>query len=174
MGALKIGYVHVYTGNGKGKTTAALGLALRASGAGLKVYIQQFAKNKNYSEIKALRTIKNIKVSQCGNGPFIIGKPERSDVECAAGGWKKAKKNILSGKYDLVILDEINVAMKLGLVNSIDVVTLIGRKPKTVELVLTGRNCPPPIQKMADIVTEMREVKHPYRRGVGGRKGIEY
>jgi cob(I)alamin adenosyltransferase len=174
MGALKIGCVHVYTGNGKGKTTAALGLALRASGAGLKVYIQQFAKNKNYSEIKALRTIKNIKVSQCGNGPFIIGKPERSDVECAIGGWEKAKKYILSGKYDVVVLDEINVAMKLGLIKTRDVANLISRKPKTVELVLTGRNCPSFIQKMADLVTEMREVKHPYRRGVVGRNGIEY
>ena len=107
MAALKRGYVHVYTGNGKGKTTAALGLALRASGAGLRVYIQQFAKRGNYGEIKALRKLGNIEVSQCGNGPFIIGKPSVSDAECAHKGFEVAKKNIFSKKYDVVILDEL-------------------------------------------------------------------
>ena len=171
---LKKGYVHVYTGNGKGKTTAALGLALRASGAGLKVYIQQFAKNKESGEIKALHRIYNIKVSQCGSGPFIIGKPAIADIECAIKGFEEAKKNILSGKYDLVILDEINIAVKIGLLETEDVIDIIRKKPRNVELVLTGRGCPSSIIKMADLVTEMREVKHPYRRGIVGRRGIEY
>ncbi len=174
MGALKRGYVHVYTGNGKGKTTAALGLALRASGAGLKVYIQQFAKNRYCGEIKSLRRLANVKVSQCGNRPFIRGKPKASDIECANAGWEKAKKKISSRRYDLVILDEINIAMNLGLVKAGDVKNLIKLKPKTVELVLTGRRCPAAIMKMADLVTEMREIRHPYRHGITGRHGIEY
>ena len=174
MASLKTGYVHVYTGNGKGKTTAALGLALRASGAGMKVCIQQFAKNKNYSEIKALRRIANIKVSQCGNRSFIIGKPACSDIECAKKGFEEARKDILSKKYDLVVLDEINVAIKLGLIDVQEVINIIKRKPISVELVLTGRHCPPAIRRLADLVTEMREIRHPYRRGIVGRRGIEY
>ncbi|MFA5143774.1 MAG: cob(I)yrinic acid a,c-diamide adenosyltransferase [Candidatus Omnitrophota bacterium] len=168
------GCIHVYTGNGKGKTTAALGLALRASGAGLKVYIQQFAKSRVCGEIKALSRIKNIKVSQCGNGLFIRGKPAISDIRCAQNGFIDARQKILSGRYDLVILDEINVAMKLGLINIEDVIGMIKNKPGSVELVLTGRGCPPAIKKIADLVTEMREIKHPYRRGIVGRKGVEY
>ena len=174
MAAFKTGYVHVYTGNGKGKTTAALGLALRASGAGLKVFIQQFAKNGESSEVKALRRMRNIKVSQCGRGPFIIGKPKVSDIECARRGFDEARKNIFSKKYDLVILDEINVAMKLALIDTRDVTKLIKSKPRSIELVLTGRDCPLAIKKIADIVTDMREVRHPYLRGIVGRKGIEY
>ena len=174
MSALKRGYIHVYTGNGKGKTTAALGLALRASGAGLRVYMQQFAKNRDCGEIRALRKIRNIKVSQCGNGPFICGKPSVSDIECAKKGFAAAKKNIFSKKYDVVILDEINIAMKLGLVDTPDVIDLIKRRPRMVELVLTGRGCPLAIKKMADLVTEMREIRHPYRRRINAREGIEY
>lgn len=174
MGAPKKGYVHIYTGNGKGKTTAALGLALRASGAGLKVYMQQFTKNKDCGESKALRSIKNISVDRCGNGPFIKGKPSVSDIRCAKAGFAKARKNILSGKYDLVILDEINIAMKLGLVSAKEVAGMIENRPEGVELVLTGRDCPAVIQKIADLVTEMREIKHPYRQGILARNGIEY
>ena len=175
MGALKRGYVQVYTGNGKGKTTAALGLALRASGAGLRVFIQQFAKkNKEYGEIKALRKIGNIEVSQCGGGSFIIGRPSVSDIECAREGLALARKNIFSKKFDIVILDEINIAMKLGLIKISDVMEIIKLKPRSLELVLTGRNCPASIKRRADLVTDMCEIKHPYRRGIIGRKGIEY
>ena len=174
MGALKIGYVHVYTGNGKGKTTAALGLALRASGAGLKVYIQQFAKKGDYGEIKALRKIGNIKVSQCGNGPFIVGKPGINDIRCAKEGFESAKKNIFTGKFDLVILDEINVAMKLGLIRTRQVLEIINKKPKHVELILTGRNCPAAVRKIAELVTVMADRKHPFSHGIAARKGIEY
>ena len=174
MSALPCGYVHVYTGNGKGKTTAALGLALRASGAGLKIFIQQFAKSKDCSENKALRKIKNVTVSQCGNGPFIIGKPKISDVQCARRGLELANKIISAGKHDLVILDEINVAMKIGLVGKDEVMDMIKKKPRDLELVLTGRDCPKKIKDAADLVTEMKEVCHPYARGIKARRGIEY
>ena len=173
MGVLKKGYVQVYTGNGKGKTTAALGLALRASGAGLKVYIQQFAKKNEYSEIKALRGIRNIRVSQCGSGSFITGKPGEADIECAKRGFREAKRNIFSKNFDLVILDEINIAMKLGLIKTSDVTDLIKRRPGSVELVMTGRDCPAVVRRSADLVTVMVDKKHPFRRGVVGRKGIE-
>ncbi|MDD5428581.1 MAG: cob(I)yrinic acid a,c-diamide adenosyltransferase [Candidatus Omnitrophica bacterium] len=174
MRGLKLGLVQVYTGSGKGKTTAALGLALRASGAGLKVSIQQFAKSGEYCEIKALRRLGNIKVSQCGSKCFIKGRPDTSDIECARRGLKKAKGDIFSGKFDLVILDEVNVAMKLKLIKIKDVIDVIKRRPKSVELVLTGRDCPASIKKMADLVTEMREIRHPYKRGINARRGIEY
>ena len=174
MTAIRRGCVHVYTGNGKGKTTAALGLALRASGAGLRVAIQQFLKNGDYSEIKALRKIGNIKVCQCGNKAFIKGRPSVSDFECAKNGFEKAGEDIFSKKYDLVILDEVNVAMKLGLIATKEVMNLITNKPKTVELVLTGRGCPTVIKNAADLVTEMREIRHPYQQGNCARRGIEY
>ena len=174
MAALKRGYVHVYTGNGKGKTTAALGLALRASGAGLNVCIQQFGKKGNYGEIKALRKIGNIKVSQCGNGSFIMGRPASPDIKCAKRGLEQAKRDIFSKKYDVIILDEINIAMKLGLIDVRDVIRILKDRPTSVELVLTGRDCPPGVKRIADLVTEMKEVRHPYRRGITGRKGIEY
>ena len=174
MSKLKIGYVQIYTGKGKGKTTAAMGLALRAAGSGLKVYIQQFAKNSESGEIKALRKFSNIKVSRCGNGPFIRCKPDISDVQCAVAGWRDAQINILSGRYDLVILDEINVAMKLGLVKERIVRETISKKPKHVEVVLTGRDCPASVRKIADLVTVMSEVKHFYKKGVVARRGIEY
>jgi cob(I)alamin adenosyltransferase len=174
MGKLCAGFVHVYTGNGKGKTTAALGLALRASGSGLKVFVQQFAKAKDCGELKALARLRNIKVSQCGNVSFIIGKPKITDIQCARRGLELAVESILSGKYDLVILDEINVAMNLGLIDSSEVKELIAAKPACVELVLTGRGCPVSIKKIADLVTEMREVRHPYKKGIAARQGIEY
>lgn len=170
---MKTGYVHVYTGNGKGKTTASLGLALRAAGSGLKVAIHQFAKNTDCGAIKMLRKIRGIRISQCGNGPFIIGKPKVGDIACAERGFEAAKKDIYSKKYDIVILDEINIAMKLGLVDTNEVRRLIVDKPGGVELVLTGRHCPAVIKNVADLVTDMREVRHPYRRGIGARKGIE-
>ena len=171
---MRKGLVQIYTGNGKGKTTAALGLALRASGAGLRVCILQFIKKRSYSEIKALRTVKNVKLEQCGRGCFIRGKPGAQDIECARQGLAKAEKAIRSRRFDVVILDEVNIALKLGLVNTRDIVGLVKRKPVSVELVLTGRGCPPSLFKHAQLVTEMREIKHPYQRGLKARPGIEY
>ena len=171
---LKKGLVQIYTGNGKGKTTAALGLALRAAGAGLKVYIGQFIKSKAYSEIKTLKKIKNIKVEQYGKGCFIKKRPKKIDIEYAQKGLSKAEKNIVSGKYDVVILDEANIALDLGLIQIKDVFNLIKHKPVSVELVLTGRYCPRKLLKYAALVTEMKDIKHPYKKSVKARLGIEY
>jgi len=170
---LRWGLVQVYTGDGKGKTTAALGLALRAAGAGLKVYICQFIKGAEYSENKALKKIKNIKVEQCGRGCFIRGKPDGKDVKAAERGLEKARECVSSGRCDVVILDEVNIALKLGLLRTGDVIDMIRRKPAAVEIVLTGRCCPSEIIDAADLVTEMKEIKHPYRRGIKARIGIE-
>jgi len=170
---LKNGLVQVYTGNGKGKTTASLGLALRAAGAGLNVYIMQFIKGMPYSELKSLRKIKNIKLEQCGRGCFIKGEPKEDDVKCAREGLTKARKKIASRKYDVVILDEINVALAFGMIGVNDIIETIKEKPQSVELVLTGRSCPEAVFDYANLVTEMREVKHPYKKGIKARLGIE-
>jgi cob(I)alamin adenosyltransferase len=161
-------------GCGKGKTTAALGLALRAAGAGLKVYILQFIKGKPYGELKALKSIKNIKIEQCGRGCFIKKNPEKKDIDYAEKGLDKAEKAIMSGKYDVVILDEANIALKLGLLNLKNTINIIENKPSRVELILTGRYCPRTLLKHAQLITDMREVKHPYQKGIKARRGIEY
>lgn len=171
---MKRGLVEIYTGNGKGKTTAALGLALRAAGAGQKVYILQFIKGKAYSELKALKKIKNITLEQGGRGCFIGKKPKKADIDCARKAFIKAEKNINSGVYDVVILDEANVALHFGLIDVKDMLCLIKNKPRKVELVLTGRRSPRILLKHAHLVTDMREIKHPYRKGVKARRGIEY
>jgi len=153
------GYVQVYTGNGKGKTTAAFGLALRAAGAGLKVYIGQFLKKGEYSELNSINRFKDlIKVEQFG------GKRYR---------FKKIKEIIFSREYDVVILDEINVALYYRLLSEEDLINLIKNKPSDVELVLTGRYASSQIIKIADLVTEMRKIKHYFSKGVTARKGIE-
>jgi cob(I)alamin adenosyltransferase len=166
--------IQVYTGNGKGKTTAALGLALRAAGAGLKVFIGQFIKGKNYSELTALKKIKNIKVEQFGRGCFIKKTPNQKDIDAAKNGWLKIKKIISQETYDVVILDEINIALKLNLLELKEVISLIKKAPKKLELVLTGRYAHPQIIKMADLVSQIIERKHYFRQGIKARKGIEY
>ena len=168
------GLVQIYTGDGKGKTTAAFGLALRAAGSGLKVYIYQFMKAKPCGEIRMARKIPGITLDNCGRGCFIKGKPGQKDIESASRGLECVKKIVMSGKYDLVVLDEINVAAAIGLVKERDIVGLIGAKPRHVELVLTGRSCPAAIMKRADLITEMKEIRHPFRRGIIARCGIEY
>lgn len=171
---LKEGLVQIYTGDGKGKTTAAFGAALRASGAGLRVCICQFAKGKTCSEAKALTSLRGVRVYQCGRACFIKGRPSAEDKRRAEGGLAEARKIMASGEYSLVILDEINIALKLGLLRINDIVDIIGSRPRHVEMILTGRDCPKALFKYADLVTEMREVKHPYRKGVLARRGIEY
>jgi len=173
---LKRGFVQVYTGEGKGKTTAALGLAMRAAGHGLRVYILQFMKGwPNYGEVKSVGGHPQITLRQFGRSDFVDPeKPEPEDVEMAQEALREARGVLTSGSYDLVILDEVNVALKYGLIELRDVLALIEEKPEHVELVLTGRYAPPEIIERADLVTEMREVKHPYKNGVKGRKGIEY
>lgn len=168
------GYVHVYTGDGKGKTTAALGLALRAAGAGFKVFIGQFIKGTVYSEMNALRCLSDsITLEQFGRGCFISRDPAPEDIEAARQGLAVALAVIQKREYRLVILDEINVAVQCKLFPAEEVLALIDAKPAQVELILTGRGAPPEVLERADLVTEMREVKHYYRSGVAARIGIE-
>lgn len=174
MGKLKKGYVQVYTGDGKGKTTAALGLALRAVGNDFKVFIAQFVKGLEYCEIKALKRLSDsITVKQYGRGCFIQNNPTKEDIAAARNGLCEITEVISSGKYDLVILDEINIALHFKILTLQDVLDLIEIKPGNVELVLTGRRAEKEIIDKADLVTEMREVKHYFTKGVMARKGIE-
>jgi cob(I)alamin adenosyltransferase len=166
--------IQVYTGNGKGKTTAALGLAIRAVGAGFNVYIGQFAKGRTYSELAVLQSLKNIKVEQFGRRCFIRIKPDKKDIELACNGLRKAKKIILNGKHRLVILDEINIAIKFKLVSLREVISILEDAPKNVEVVLTGRYACPQILKIADLASEIKEKKHYYNKGVKARRGIEF
>lgn len=169
------GYVHIYTGNGKGKTTAAFGLALRACGAGMKVIVGQFIKGKAYNEILAIsKYLKNITIKQFGIGCFIISKPTQEDIDAAQKGFNEMKNIIMAGKHELVIMDEINIALYYNLIEIEDVLNLIENKPEHVELVLTGRYAPQELIDKADLVTEMKEIKHFFTKGIEARKGIEY
>ena len=168
------GCVHVYTGNGKGKTTAALGLCLRAVGAGFRVYIAQFMKSGEYSELKALERLgQHVTIEQFGTGRFVRGKPSKEDQEVARQGFEAAKAALASGNYQMVILDESIVALHQGLLTQAQVHTWLAMRPEAVELVLTGRNAPPEIVAEVDLVTEMLEVKHYFRNGITARVGIE-
>ena len=168
------GYIQVYTGNGKGKTTAAFGLALRAAGAGLKVYIAQFVKGMKYSEINALEKMQDsIAVKQYGRSCFINRNPEEEDIRAAWEGLKEVRQIMCSGKYQMIILDEANIATSYNLFSVDELLDFIEAKPEEVELVITGRGADPRIIEKADLVTEMKEIKHYYQKGVKARKGIE-
>ncbi len=168
------GYIHVYTGDGKGKTTAALGLALRAAGAGLRVGLIQFLKDGDYSEIKALRGVNpSIHVAQFGTGRFVRGRPTAADRSRAALGLEAAREALRGEEHDLVILDEINVAGALGLVDEDAVLTLLKQRAPHVEVVLTGRRAPEAWCEAADLVTLMQAQKHYFQKGVSARVGIE-
>ena len=173
---LEKGLTQVYTGDGKGKTSAAFGLALRAIGRGLKVYVVQFIKGGfDYGELHIVDNLPNLKLKAFGRGKFVTEiPPTKEDVKLAKEAFNLAEKVVNSKEYDLVILDEINVALNLKLVDVDEVIHLIGNKPKHVELILTGRYAPPEIIEVSDLVTEMKEVKHPYTQGIPTRKGIEY
>lgn len=170
------GLVQVYTGDGKGKTSAAFGLALRAVGRGLRVYIIQFIKGGfDYGELYIVEKIPNLKLATFGRGRFVTDiPPSEEDSKLAREAFELAKKVVKSGEYDVVILDEVNVALNLKMISLDEVIDLIKNKPKHVELILTGRYAPVQIIDAADLVTEMREVKHPYTQGVPPRRGIEY
>jgi cob(I)alamin adenosyltransferase len=171
---LSRGYVQVYTGDGKGKTTAALGLALRAAGHGMRTYIGQFMKGQPYGELDALRDHPAITVEQYGDVRCIRREEVTpAHVEQARRGLERARQALLSGQYDIVVLDEVNVAIWFGLLTVGEVLALIDQRPARVELVLTGRRAPQELIERADLVTEMREVKHYYQQGVEARKGIE-
>jgi cob(I)alamin adenosyltransferase len=168
------GYIHIYTGDGKGKTTAALGLAIRAAGAGLQVFLAQFIKGKQYSELNSLKRLSDlITVEQFGLPRFINGKPSVPDMEAARYGLEMLKSSMLSGKFDVIIVDEGNVAVTYGLLSKQDLLDLIAMKPESLELVITGRGALPEIIDKADLVTEMKAVKHYYNNGVNARVGIE-
>ena len=169
------GYVHVYTGSGKGKTTASLGLGLRAAGAGFKVYMIQFMKGRRYSELDAVENLFNFTIVQHGRDEFVSKEnPEQIDIDLAQEGFAHTKDIVKNGTYDMVILDEINVAVDYNLISLEDVLKLLEQKPENLELVLTGRYAHPELIKIADIVTEMLEIKHPYQEGVTARKGFDY
>ncbi len=169
------GYIHVYTGNGKGKTTAAIGLAIRAAGAGLKVFFTQFIKKRKCSEHIALERFKDlIKIKQYGTG-FIMGKrPSQNAILSTNEGIEDIKRVISSGYYDVIILDEINGAIKNKLIDIEEIINLLDSKPDDIEIVLTGRDADERIVEKADLVTEMKIIKHYWDKGIKARKGIEY
>lgn len=170
------GLVFVFTGNGKGKTTAAMGQALRAVGHGLKVLVIQFMKGKKYGEVLAVeKYLPDITIYRCGLDSFVMrGNPAPIDVELAVQGLNIAKKELSSGEYNMVILDEINVALDFKLLSIDDVVDMIKNKPPSVDMILTGRYAPPEIIAVADTVSEIQEIKHHYSAGVKERAGIEF
>ena len=168
------GYVQVYTGDGKGKTTAALGLALRAAGAGLKVYIAQFVKGMRYNEIDTLNRLSDsITVKQYGRRCFINRDPEEEDIRAAQEGLKEVRQIMCSGEYQMIILDEANIATSYNLFSVDELLDFIEAKPEGIELIITGRYADPRIIEKADLVTEMKEIKHYYQKGVEARDGIE-
>lgn len=167
------GYVQVYTGHGKGKTTAALGLALRAVCAGKKVFMGQFVKGMDYSELKAMDYLPDFRIEQYGGDSFIFNTPKKEDVEIAKRGLRKMAGIIKGGKYDVVIMDEVNIALHYDLIALEEVLEIIKNKHEKVELVITGRHAKDEIIDAADLVTEMKEIKHYYKKGVKARTGIE-
>ncbi|MEM3068392.1 MAG: cob(I)yrinic acid a,c-diamide adenosyltransferase [Nitrososphaerales archaeon] len=173
------GLVHIITGKGKGKTTSAIGQGLRAAGHGLKVYMIQFMKGefegKKYGEIKSIKKFRNFNVIQFGSGKLLShGAPNETDFKLARKGFEHAKKIINSNKYDMVILDEIWVAVHHNLIDLSEVIDLIKKKPEHVELVLTGRYAPKEAYDYADYVSEIKKIKHPYSKGLKARIGVEY
>jgi cob(I)alamin adenosyltransferase len=174
---LERGLIQVYTGDGKGKTTAAIGLAFRASGHGLKTYIIQFMKGKrDYGELMAAEKLSsNLTILPVGRDQFVNREnPDSVDIDLAQKGLARAKEIVEGDMYDILVLDEINVALDYKLVDLSDVMALIKNKPAKMEIVLTGRYAPKEIMEAADLVTEMREVKHYYKEGIASRKGIEW
>jgi len=168
------GYIQVYTGNGKGKTTAAFGLALRAAGAGKKVFIAQFVKGLHYSELDAVKRFPEIELHQYGLDCFIVNQPTQADIEAAMEGFGKITTIINENSVDVLILDEICIALYYKLFKEAQVLELLKQKPEGMEIILTGRNAPVSIIEAADLVTEMKEIKHYYSKGVEARQGIEF
>ena len=176
MNKLKQGFVQIYTGNGKGKSTAAIGQAVRAAGFGLRTYIAQFMKEYPYNELNSLKKLSEwITIEQFGGDEFVYKKelPGKDELEKASKGLQTARNKMLSGEYDLIILDEAIVAIYFKLIETKELIDFIKAKPENVELILTGRYCPSELIDAADLVTEMEEVKHYYQKGITSRRGIE-
>lgn len=170
------GLVQIYTGNGKGKTTAALGIALRASGHGAKIMMIQFMKGwVHYGELSGAKSIPSLTLIQTGRPDYVYkGQATEEDYAEAARGVDLAESAMRTGSCDMLILDELNVALDMGLVDTERIVKLLKNKPFGMELILTGRDAKDEILALADLVTEMREIRHPYQKGEIARKGIEY
>jgi cob(I)alamin adenosyltransferase len=170
------GYIQVYTGNGKGKTTAALGLALRAAGHGFKTYFGQFLKGQDYGELSAIQNLSSlITIEQFGRRGFIhvTENPDKEDIERAQQGLEKCNMMMKSGQYRIIVLDEINVAVHFNLFTEKRIHDFLDEKPEDIELILTGRYAPESFIQRADLVTEMKEIKHYYKKGTRARPGIE-
>lgn len=169
------GLVIVNTGNGKGKTTAALGAALRAAGTGMNVCIIQFLKGSwKYGELESLKKIPEIEIHQMGTGFTWEKESLDEDRQLARTAWEKCREAVLSGRYGMVVFDEINYVLGYGLLDEDEVINFLQQRPDGVHIILTGRKAPERIQEAADMVTEMREVKHHFKKGVKAQKGIEY
>ncbi len=164
--------VHVYTGNGKGKTTASLGISLRAVCAGKKVFFLQFVKGMKYSELKAQELLPNFEMKRYGRNAFIRKNPKQEDIDLAKKALNHAKE-ILNADYDLVVLDEINIALFYNLLTVNEVIEVIKNRTEKTEVVMTGRYAKDEIIEFADLVTEMKEIKHYYKQGIHARVGIE-
>ena len=175
---IRKGLIIVHTGPGKGKTTAAMGTGLRAVGSGMRVLMLQFLKGSwHYGELDAVEAFGDkFVMKQMGRGFVKVGGAETDpeDIKLVEQAWKEAEQAILSGQYDLVILDEINYAISYGMLDVAKVVAVLKRKPEMVHVILTGRNAHPSIVEIADTVTEMKQVKHAYEKGVMAQRGIEY
>lgn len=167
------GYVQVYTGNGKGKTTAAFGLVLRTICAGNKAFIGQFMKGQSYSELKAMEYLPGLQIEQFGDVEFLHGKPTEKDFEMAQRGLKRMDEIITRGEHDVVVFDEINTTLFFGLLKVEQVLEVLKKKPETMEVILTGRYAPEEIIEFANLVTEMKDIKHYFNEGVMARTGIE-
>lgn len=173
---LQQGFIQVYTGNGKGKTTAAIGQAIRALGAGLRVCFVQFMKDYPYSELKILQNLSpGLKLIRYGNDAFVLQKkpPSSALIGEMKKGLDEARRLMLSGQYELIILDEVLVSIYFGLFSVEDVKKILKEKPPLVEMILTGRYSPPEINDLADLVSEIKEIKHYYQKGILARRGIE-
>lgn len=173
------GLILVHTGDGKGKTTAGLGLALRAWGSGLRVLILQFIKGGwKYGELEAIERIQaidgRIEIRQLGLGLMFKDEDKTKHIQAAQEALQTAKKEITSGRYDLIILDEINYAVKFGLFGIEEVMDLLDSKPEAMHILLTGRDARPELIERADLVTEMKLIKHPFQKGIKAQKGIEF
>lgn len=167
------GYIQIYTGNGKGKTTAALGLSLRAVCSGKTVFFGQFVKGMKYSELKANELLDNFEIKQYGRDCFIQKEPDEEDIRLAKEGLRELSEKISSNQYDVVVMDELNIALYYKLFDVQEVIeTLKSKSPKT-EIIITGRYAPEELIEIADLVTEMKEIKHYYQQGVIAREGIE-
>lgn len=169
----KKGFVHIYTGNGKGKTTAALGLSLRAVCAGKKVFFGQFVKGMKYAEVSCEDFLPNIEFQQFGEDCFIYNEPTKADLERAKAGLERIRIILEEGHYDLVVLDELNIALYYKLLKVEDVIEIVENRAPHVEVIITGRYAPKELVDFADLVTDMKEVKHYYHDGVLSRSGID-